>query len=271
MEPWERLFDLRGKVALVTGGAMGIGEGISARLAELGAKVVVADRDTVVGPKAVERLAAGATSPPRFVPVDLADPSSPTRLIESVAQAEGKIDILVNNAGIFPISPATETPPELWERVLAVNLRAPFFLSQAFARAARARGAPGAIVNIASIDAIHPTGMLAHYDASKGGLAMLTRSLALEFAPDRIRVNAVAPGAIQTPGATASAGLPPSTAGGAAPPDAAGMLSAFLARIPARRMGTPDDIARAVVFLASPVSDYVTGAMLVVDGGYLLS
>lgn len=259
------LFRLDGKVALVTGGGRGIGEAIAIRLAEAGAAVAVADVDLAGARRTVDRirLAGGRAV---AIGLDVADPAACGRAVAEVESELGGLDVLVNNAGIFPFSPATATTPELWNHVLGVNLSGAFFLAQAAAKAIVRRPAGGAIVNIASVDAIRPTGNLAHYDASKGGLVMLTRSLALEFAPMKIRVNAIAPGAIDTPGA--QAGMAAATPTGVSPAD---LARAFLARIPLGRMGQPDDIAHAVVFLAAPASSYVTGALLAVDGGYLVA
>ncbi|MCI4362556.1 MAG: SDR family oxidoreductase, partial [Thermoplasmata archaeon] len=201
----------------------------------------------------------------RAIVANVADPIADRAAVQSVVGSFGRLDILVNNAGIFPFSPATETPSALWERVLGVNLSGAFFLAQESAKAMERAGNGGSIVNIASVDAFRPTGNLAHYDASKGGLVMLTRSLALEFGPKKIRVNAVAPGSIETPGAGAAMGA--ALPAGANVQD---LAKAFLARIPLGRMGAPDDIATAVLYLVSPAASYVTGATLVVDGGYLV-
>jgi len=259
------VFRLVGKVALVTGGGRGIGEAIALRLADAGAAVAVADVDAQGARRTADQITkAGGRS--MALGLDVADAVACGKAVARVESELGGLDVLVNNAGIFPFSPATATTPELWNHVLAVNLSGAFFLAQAAAKAIGRRPAGGAIVNIASVDAIRPTGNLAHYDASKGGLVMLTRSLALEFAPMKIRVNAIAPGAIDTPGA--QAGMAAVMPSGANPAD---LARAFLARIPLGRMGRPDDIAHAVVYLASPASSYVTGALLAVDGGYLVA
>lgn len=258
-------FRLNGESALVTGGGRGIGEAICVRLAEAGAAVAVADLDGAAARRTADRIQrAGGRS--LAIQLDVADPASGAKAVAETESSLGGLTILVNNAGIFPFSPATSTTPELWNRVLGVNLSGAFYLAQSMARLLIAQHRGGSVVNIASVDAVRPTGNLAHYDASKGGLVMLTRALALELAPHRIRVNAVAPGAIETPGAQASmsSGVPP----GVNPAD---LLKAFLARIPLGRMGSPDDIAGAVVFLASRAAAYVTGALLVVDGGFLVA
>jgi 2-deoxy-D-gluconate 3-dehydrogenase len=263
MELWANFFDLKGRVAIVTGGAMGIGEGICRRLATQGCAVVVADVDESKGMALVKEL-SGNPPRPLFVKTDVRDLKQVENLIARTVQEYGRLDILVNNAGIFPFAPAVDVTPELWDKVLGVNLRGAFFLSQLAARQMKKQGNGGAIVNIASIDALHPTGLLSTYDASKGGLRMITRSLALEWAHFGVRVNAIAPGSIITPGASAATAAPQGT-------DLAKLMETFLARIPLGRMGEPDDIARSVLFLVSPAASYVTGITLVVDGGYLLT
>ena len=259
--PAGELLSLAGATALVTGAGKGIGEAVARRFAEAGARVAVADVDVAAGQTVVESVVrAGGTA--RLYPLDVSDPVQDAATVRSVVREWGRLDVLVNNAGIFPFSPAAGTTPALWDRVFATNLRGAFFLAQAAVEPMQRAGG-GAIVNIASIDAIRPTGNLAHYDASKAALAMLTRSLALELAPVGIRVNAVAPGAIDTPGARSALGT-----SGPMPPE---LLERFLSGIPQHRMGTPDEIARVVLFLSAPASSYVTGSMVVADGGYLLS
>ena len=241
---------------------MGIGQAIAARLAEAGAGVLVADHD---GAAAAEAVAAITASGGRAIAhtADVARIGDAEGAMELAHASFGQLDILVNNAGVFPMRPALEIDEALWDHVLDVNLKGAFFWAQAAARTMIASGAGGSIVNIASIDALHPTGALAHYDASKAGRVMLSQSLALEFGVHGIRVNAIAPGGIDTPGVRALSAPAP----GAPPPD----LSSFLNRIPLRRMGVPDDIALAALFCASDMSRYMTGTLNVLDGGYLLS
>jgi 2-deoxy-D-gluconate 3-dehydrogenase len=258
------LFDLKHKTALVTGGAKGIGAQVAERLAQAGACVAVVDVDGEGASRLATRIHATGAIAQAFT-CDVGRLEDIGRTTEAVVGALGRIDILVNNAGIFPITPALDLTEPTWDRVLAVNLKGAFFLSQCAAQQMIRQGNGGSIVNIASIDALHPAGGLAHYDASKAGLLMLTRSLAFELGPRRIRVNAVAPGAIQTPGVDAAFGA-------MAGSGTSGQVKAsFVSRTPLGRMGEPDDVARAVLFLASRAADYVTGATLVVDGGYLLS
>jgi 2-deoxy-D-gluconate 3-dehydrogenase len=257
-----QLFDLRGKVAVVTGGALGIGQGIALRLAEAGAEVVIADLKESEARQTVEqiRAAGGKAVEIRANAASVADAEMVAR---RAVELFGRLDILVNNAGIYPFNSALDITEDVWDRVLDINLKGTFFFSQAATRQMIKAGNGGRIINIASIDALHPSNtFLAHYDSSKGGVAMLTKSLALEFGRHNILVNAIAPGGIQTPGgAAATAGIDMSNI----PPEA------FTARIPLGRQGVPDDIAKVVLFLASDAASYMTGALLVVDGGYLLS
>ncbi len=253
--PLAELIHLDGQVAVVTGGAQGIGRGIAARFVEAGARVVIADLDEGAGTAAAHEL--GAT----FQRADLADPQDVEALIGDTVARLGRVDTLVNNAGIYPFKPALEMAVEDWDRVQAINLRGLFVASRAFARAAIARGGGGAIVNIGSIDSFHPSGVgLAAYDASKGGVLMFTRAFALEVAPHGIRVNMIAPGGITTEGVAAGQGSMPTD-----------LVAQFLARVPLGRWGEPDDIATMALVLATPLSRYMTGAAVIVDGGRLLT
>jgi 2-deoxy-D-gluconate 3-dehydrogenase len=234
-QPLGQLFDLTGKVAIVTGGAMGIGQGIALRLAEAGAAVVIADVSLPAAEETASQIRAAAGKA-KAIRADAANVADATRTVQETVRDFGRLDILVNNAGIYPMGL--------------------FFYTQAAAQEMVKEGHAGKIINIASIDALHPTGNLVHYDASKGGVVMVTKALALEFGPRHITINAIAPGAIQTPGA-----------GGSAVPEE--VVQAFAARIPLRRMGVPDDIAKVALFLASSAADYMTGSLVVVDGGVL--
>ena len=259
-----KLLDLTNQVAIVTGGAMGIGQGIALRLAQAGAAVVIGDVDMEAAQQTVS-LIAEQGGQAASIRCDMSKVSDIEAMVAHAEDLYGRLDILVNNAGVYPMKPALEVSESLWDRVLDINLKGVFFAAQAAARRMIAAGSGGRIINIASIDALHPTGYLAHYDASKGGVAMLTRSLAREYGPRHITVNAIAPGGISTPGAAAATGAT-GTATAASP-----AIESFMARIPLRRMGEPDDIATVALFLASPAASYVTGSLLVVDGGYLLS
>lgn len=259
----DNVFSLDGRVAFVTGGAQGIGRGVALRLAEAGADVAIADVDEGA---AADTLAALARlgGKARFFHADLASATQARDAVGATVSIFGRIDVVVNNAGIFPMTPALELDEATWDRVLDINLKGAFFVAQA---AARAMPQGGSIVNVASIDAFRPTGNLAHYDASKGALVMLTKSLASEWAKRNVRVNCVAPGGVTTPGATQTMKTMSKSLGA----DVSKLVEGFAQRVPLGRMGTPDDIALATLFLASDASSYVTGETIIVDGGVLLT
>ena len=196
------------------------------------------------------------------IAVDVSNEDQVRAMVAVCRERFGSLDILVNNAGIFPAAPVAEMTPALFDKVIAVNLRGLFLCTKYAAEAMIEQGRGGRIVNITSIDALHPSMVgLAHYDASKHGAWGFTKASALEFAPHRIWVNAIAPGGVATPGVAAM------QTGDAGPAD----LEAFMARIPMRRMGDPDDIGKIALVLASDLASYMTGSQLVVDGGALLA
>lgn len=257
------LVSLKNKTAIVTGGAMGIGLGIVVRLCEAGANVVIADLDVAAAQKAASTLGDTALA----VGVDVSAENQVDKLIEQTVAKFGGIDILVNNAGIYPNERVMKMPVADFDKVISVNLRGAYLCTKKVAEVMIKQGRGGRIVNITSIDALHPSMIgLAHYDASKHGLWGFTKNVALELAPHKIWVNAVAPGGIATPGVQKlqSKAVPAGV-------DMAKVLAAFLEKIPMGRMGEPDDIGRAVLFLASDLASYITGTQLVVDGGVLLS
>ncbi len=258
-------FSLEGKHAVVTGGAQGIGFGIVRRFVEAGADVVVADLDGELAEKKAVSLAGPGEA--IGMAVDVTDLGAGDALVARATEAFGSVDILVNNAGIYPQVPMLEMTADLWDRVQNVNLRGLAFVSKAFGAAMAEQGTGGKIVNIASIDGLHPSMVgLAAYDASKGGVVMFTRNLALELAPHNITVNAIAPGGISTEGTAA-----PLEGSGMSEAEMEAMIQQFTARIPMGRMGEPDDIAKTAVFLASSAADYMTGEIMVVDGGMLMT
>jgi 2-dehydro-3-deoxy-D-gluconate 5-dehydrogenase len=255
--PLAELIDLTGRTAIVTGGAKGIGLGIARRLHEAGASVLVADLDLPAGEQATEALRARRADSALAVRSDVSDPESVERMVHTAVESFGGIDVLVNNAGIFPMLGLRDLDVETFRRVVDVNLVGLFLCTKAVSARMIAQGRGGRIVNITSIDALHPSMVgLAHYDASKHGAWGFTKNVALELAPNGIWVNAIAPGGIRTPGTGDM-------------DDAA--LKGFEAMIPMRRMGDPDDIGRAALFLASDLSSYMTGSQIVVDGGRLLA
>jgi 2-deoxy-D-gluconate 3-dehydrogenase len=255
--PLSELIDLSGRTAIVTGGAMGIGLGIVRRLHEAGAKVVIADLDAVAAEDAAETLQVQRADSALAVRCDVSDSESVEGMLRAAVETFGEVDILVNNAGIFPMLPLSDLDVETFRRVLDVNLTGLFLCTKAVSARMIAQGKGGRIVNITSIDALHPSMVgLAHYDASKHGAWGFTKNVALELAPHGIWVNAIAPGGIATPGVGEI--------------DEAG-LKGFEALIPMGRMGDPDEIGRATLFLASELSSYMTGSQIVVDGGRLLA
>jgi 2-dehydro-3-deoxy-D-gluconate 5-dehydrogenase len=245
------LFDLTGRVALVTGGNGGIGLGIAKGLAEAGAAVAIAGRDAKKAQAALKQLGPRAV----FVPVDIADARSCEAMVGETVARLGRLDILVNNAGVNERMRPELYAPEEWQRVLETNLSGAFFASQAaFPRIKESGG--GKIVNIGSMTSIFGVPFAAPYAASKGGLVQLTKSLATAWAADNIQVNAILPGWIDTD-LTAVAKR-----------QVEGLHERVLARTPAGRWGNPGDFAGIAVFLASAASDFVTGTAIPVDGGY---
>lgn len=248
------LFRLDGRVALVTGATAGLGGAMAEALAAAGADVVCHGLDEPPG----ETMAAVRAHGRRAASVvgDLSDPATPFRLVEEAEAALGPVDVLVNNAGTIRRTPAAEHSDEEWDLVLAVNLSSPFRLTREVGRRLIARGARGKVVNVASLLSFQGGILVPSYTAAKGGLAQLTKAFANEWASKGIQVNAIAPGYMRTDN-TAPLRADPARS------------RAILERIPAGRWGEPEDLAGAVVFLASPASDYVTGHVLVVDGGWL--
>jgi peroxisomal 2,4-dienoyl-CoA reductase len=261
---------LAGQVALVTGGGTGIGLGISELLAELGAHVVIASRK----PQHLEQAIAAITARGHrasAVPLDVRDPERVKAVVDGIAEEFGRIDVLVNNAAGNFYAPSATLSPNAWKAVVEIDLYGTFYCSQAV-HPIMARQGGGRIVSTSMT--LHYRGwpLMAHATAAKAGVDALTRTLAVEWAPQRIRVNAIAPGPIPTEGVR-KAFTPPADSG---VPDlfaAAEERMAEYARtgIPLGRWGTPRDIANMVAFLASPAGDWITGGIFVVDGGEWLA
>jgi 2-deoxy-D-gluconate 3-dehydrogenase len=263
MKPLQELLDLKGKAAIVTGGAKGIGYGISCRLAEAGAKVLIADMDEAAAQKTVQEF-SGKGWTAQNIKTDVSSEQDVKAMVATCLEAFGSLDILVNNAGIYPLAPIASMTAEQFEKILRVNLHSVFLATKYAAEVMKQQGG-GKIINITSVDALHPSMIgLAHYDASKHGAWGFTKNSALELAEHKIWVNAIAPGGITTPGVAAMSQ-------GASAEQMAASIQAFTAKIPMHRMGEPDEIGMVALFLASDMSSYMTGEQIVVDGGALLS
>ena len=251
---------LAGRVALVTGGGTGIGFGIASCLAAAGANVAIASRKPDHLEPAAEILRANG-SKVSTVAVNVREPDSVAQMIQQVADQHGRLDIMVNNAAGNFYAPSSSLSPNAWRAVVETDLYGTFYCCQAAYPLMKSQGG-GRIISISMT--LHYRGwpLMAHATAAKAGVDALTRTLALEWASDRITVNAVAPGPIPTDGVK-KAFTPP----GAEAPDLFGMETYAAEKIPLGRWGTPDDIGQMVTFLASPAGDWITGAIMVVDGG----
>ena len=254
--PLADLVSLTGRAAVVTGAARGLGRAIARRLAEAGASVLLADVDARGAEAACDEIGHQTGGTLSAIGLDVADPASITAAADSALERFGRLDVWVNNAGVYPSTPVLEMSDADWDRVVQVNLTGSFVGAREAARRMVAAGHGGVIVNLASVAGLRGRGpAIPHYVATKHGIVGLTKQLALEFAGAGIRVLAVAPTTIVTPGVKAGLGRPPD-------------LEARLAG-PLGRAGQPDDVARVVLFCASDLSMFMTGSTLVVDGGDL--
>ncbi len=245
-----RLFDLSGKVAVVTGGNGGIGLGMARGLREAGAEIMLSGRDRKKGEAAARSIGAA------FHPADVTSEAECAALVEAAVARFGRLDILVNNAGMAARKPPEALSAEEWHRVMDTNLTSAFLLCKAaYPHMVRAGG--GKVINIGSVASWLAAPHMAAYAASKGGILQYTKVLATAWAKDNIQANCILPGWIDTDLTRAARA------------QVAGLNEAVLARTPAARWGEPADLAGIAVFLASAASDFVTGAGIPVDGGYL--
>jgi 2-deoxy-D-gluconate 3-dehydrogenase len=263
-ETIEQIFDLLDKTAIVTGGASGIGKSIALRLAEAGASVVICCDMNIEGAKQTVKEIRNNKGKAQAIQADTSKVADAERVVQFTIKEFGDIHILVNNAGIFFFTPFLELSEEMWDRTLDINLKGYAFFSQAAARAMIKAKHGGKIINIASVNSFVPGYNNEAYDASKGGVIMLTKSLALDLVSHGITVTAIAPGPTLTPGVLALTGETTSEEGKAWANDYIQKL------MPMRRRGEADEIAKVALFLASSASDFMTGQTVVVDGGRLL-
>lgn len=248
------LFDFSGKTVLVTGGGKGLGTGIALRFAEAGARLIVHYHASQSAAQVVVDGLGAAGHQAVAVEADLTREDQVQQLMAQSVKVYGQIDVLVNNAGIYPVSGLLNITPAEWEATINANLRSVYLCTQAAARHMIAQGNSGAVVNISSVEATQPGVHHSHYAASKAAVETFTRAAAYELGVHSIRVNAVAPGLIWREGIEQ------------AWPDG---VNRWLQAAPLKRLGMPDEVADAVLFLASPAGRWITGATLVVDGGVL--
>jgi len=249
--------DLKNKVVIITGGRRGMGKADALLMARAGAKIVVSDISQEECQKVADEIKKEGGEA-IAIKCDVSNKAEVDNMVKAAVDKWGKVDILVNNAGICQFKPFLEMTEADWDRTIDINLKGYFLCAQAAAKE-MAKQKSGVIVNVASI-AMGQQGVgmpaIVHYCASKGGIVAMTEALAVELAPYNIRVNAIAPGAIDTP-MIQEAGLDQKA------------LEGLLTRVPMKRTGRPEEIASTVLFLASDASSYITGATIVVDGGWL--
>lgn len=247
------LLDLTGTVVAITGAGGGIGAGIARRFAAAGASLLLHHRSSSTEVAELRHELEPAV-PVATVRAELTDPDAPQQLVAAAVTAHGHLDVLVNNAGVQPVVALADVDDRAWRELLEVNTTAVHRCTQAFAAHRRTHGGGGVVINVTSIEGLQPAAGHAHYATSKAALRMYTRAAALELGADGLRVVSVAPGLIDRPGLDT---------------DWPEGVARWQAAAPLGRLGTPEDVGDACVFLASPMAAWITGAELVVDGGVL--
>lgn len=251
--PVSSLLDFSGKIAIVTGAGGGLGQGLARRFAEAGASVVVHYNSSEVDAQNVTRQIRELGGNAIAVQGDLTQDKDAARLMQRAIEQFERLDVLINNAGAYPMRSVLDMTPSDWDHVVDANLRSVFLCTQAAAKVMKEQGC-GAIINITSIESKNPAPNHSHYNAAKGAVSMFTRASAFELAPHGIRVNAVAPGLIWREGLERDW------------PDG---VQRWQKTAPLKRLGLPEDVADACLFLASPGARWITGASLLVDGGVM--
>jgi len=249
VDAYHQLSDFRGKIVLVTGAGSGIGAGIARRFAGVGADVAICDLQSASA-TCEDIVSMGCKA--IFVPADVSDAQQVATLFDTVCERFGVPDVLVNNAGIYPNAELLKMSPAEWDQTINIDLKSVFLCTQAAARKMIKAGKNGSIINIGSIDATNPLAAHSHYAAAKAGVIAFTKAAAQELGQYKIRVNSVSPGLINRPG------LSEAWADG---------YNRFIGRSPIGRLGEPEDIGDACVFLASDAARWITGSNLIVDGG----
>jgi len=252
--PVRSLLDLAEKVVIVTGGGSGVGSGVALRFAEAGARVVVHFHTSAAGAAGVVEAIIASGGQATSHQADLSAADAAADLIASAVAAFGRVDALINNAGVYPLASVLDMTREQWDALMNANLRSVFLCTQAAARQMIGQASGGAVVNITSIEAENPALNHSHYNASKGGVLMYTRAAAGELGRHGIRVNAVAPGLIWKDDIEQTW------------PDG---VARWRKAAPLGRLGMPEDVADACLFLVSPAARWITGASLTVDGGVM--
>jgi gluconate 5-dehydrogenase len=253
---WDDLFDLRGKRAIVTGGSSGIGFAIAHALIRAGATVAIVNRDTEAGRRAAAELSLSGGAASSF-PADVSREDQVQAVVEAIEEAHGPTDILVNSHGINVRKPALELKLWEWQQIMAINLTGAFLMCQEVGRR-MVRRRSGSIVNVSSVVSLVGRKGLSAYSATKGGLSQLTRTLALEWAPYNVRVNAIGPGFIRTPLTRPLFENP-------------GFLEEVERLVPLKRVGLPEDLVGVVMILCSRAGSYITGQTIYIDGGWSIS